>query len=210
MSFYSDKDIQDNFKALFPSEERLIPDRLQPSSYELRLGSEVFISGTKKLVRLGEDYDEYLAIRPGDMAILLTKETVDIPPDIMGFIAVRTKYKNRGLVNISGFHVDPGFKGKLTFSVYNAGPSDIILRYLDPVFIIFFATLSKEAETPYDKEQKKISAESMSNLAGESVSPLSLHERLSKLEHTTQMQWGLFAAVAIGVFITIIKVVMNG
>ena len=42
------------------------------------------------------------------------------------------------LINVSGFHVDPNYKGKLIFSAFNAGPRDIILRKLDPVFMIFF------------------------------------------------------------------------
>jgi hypothetical protein len=41
----------------------------------------------------------------------------------MAFISMRTAFKFKGLVNISGFHVDPGYKGKLIFAVFNASPT---------------------------------------------------------------------------------------
>jgi dCTP deaminase len=48
---------------------------------------------------------------------------------------MKFKIKQRGLVNVSGFHVDPGYSGKLLFSVYNAGPRSIVLTRGEPVFV---------------------------------------------------------------------------
>ncbi len=42
---------------------------------------------------------------------------------------------------MSGFHADPGFKGHLVFSVYNAGSSPISLERGQPYFLIWFAQL---------------------------------------------------------------------
>lgn len=49
-----------------------------------------------------------VSIEPGEFALMLTDELIHVPEDLVGFISVRFGYKRRGLVNISGFHVDPG------------------------------------------------------------------------------------------------------
>ena len=51
----------------------------------------------------------------------MTKESIEVPLDALGLISIRSKYKLKGLINVSGFHVDPGFRGSLVFAVYNAG-----------------------------------------------------------------------------------------
>lgn len=208
MTFLSRGHIQERLKEFFPDDEIKDDDRLQPSSCELRLGNEVFLSGEKKLVRLGDKtYD--VTLKPGDFAILLTYETVRIPNDLMGMISIKTTYKNMGLVNISGFHVDPGFEGKLTFSVYNAGPTEIILRYEDPIFIIFFAELSHPVSDndKYHGEHRKqdcISSKDMNKLTGKPVSFFELESKLHRLELITNIQWGFLAALVVSIIIRIL------
>lgn len=106
------------------------------ASYTLAVGSEIYISPTdisadrssRTIRRLNPG--EAFAIPPGQFAFLITKETIHIPNDAMALISMKAKIKFRGLINISGFHVDPGYCGQLTFSVYNAGPTgrQFILR----------------------------------------------------------------------------------
>lgn len=36
--------------------------------------------------------------------------------------------KNSGLVNVSRFHVVPGYKGKFLFEIFNAGPQTATVR----------------------------------------------------------------------------------
>jgi dCTP deaminase len=75
----------------------------------------------------------------------MTDEIVTIPTNVLGFISIRARIKWKGLVNVSGFHVDPGFRGRLTFSVFNAGPGSIHLRQGDPAFLIWFGDLDVDA-----------------------------------------------------------------
>jgi dCTP deaminase len=58
---------------------------------------------------------------------------------------MRSRYKFRGLINVSGFSVDPGYSGKLLFSVYNAGPSPVHLTEGERWFTIFFADLDRRS-----------------------------------------------------------------
>lgn len=120
-------------------------EKLGPNSYELSLGNQVYTTTDE----LPTDFElpgtpRYIRIEPGEFAILTTHEYVYVPPDLVGFISIRYRYKERGLVNVSGFHVDPGFFGKLLFTVFNAGPSDIVLEYKENVFMIMFAELKKQ------------------------------------------------------------------
>jgi dCTP deaminase len=59
----------------------------------------------------------------------------------MGFIAVHTSISSQGVVNISGFHVDPGFRGPVIFTIFNAGPKAVILHHMDPIFTIMFCKI---------------------------------------------------------------------
>lgn len=130
------------------------PSNLDCNAYKLRMGSEYFCTSdtkrtswrpgkTKKLRPMEEFF-----IPPGQFAFLETKETISIPNNAMGFISVRSKMKWEGLINISGFHVHPGYKGKLIFSVYNAGPSAISLEEGMPLFLLWLASID-EQESKY-------------------------------------------------------------
>ena len=65
---------------------------------------------------------EAFTIPPGQFAFLLTEEVVSVPADALAFISIRAKTKFRGLVNVSGFHVDPGYRGQLTRQLHNIAP----------------------------------------------------------------------------------------
>jgi len=68
-------------------------------------------------------------------------EKITIPKDAMGFISFKARYKMKGLVNVSGFHVDPGFRGPLIFAVFNAGPAPVHLQQGWPLFLLWLADL---------------------------------------------------------------------
>jgi dCTP deaminase len=48
------------------------------------------------------------------------------------------------LINVSGFHVDPGYYGRLIFSVYNAGSQPARLNRQQAVFLLWMADLDQE------------------------------------------------------------------
>src|SRR6185295_1912284 len=86
-------------------------ERVKCGAYELSLGEEASLTSERKKVTLQPRGQ--LRIPPGQFGLLLTQEEVRIPANAIGFISIRFKYKCRGLINVSGFHVDPGFKGHL-------------------------------------------------------------------------------------------------
>ena len=156
---------------------------------ELTLGNEVYLTSEEVPRQLGpkrggnSDYTSspFLTIEPGEFAVLITHEYIYLPLNVMGLISIRNSYKTRGLVSVSGFHADPGFRGHLIFTAYNAGPSEIVLRYRERMFMIAFAEVS-DNDTFYWTSLNAISTETVSQLRGTSVSPRNLEERVKRLE----------------------------
>jgi dCTP deaminase len=177
-------------------------NRIKHGAYELSLGPEVFITADEDGNRLNAkkiltSEDPQIVIPPGQFGLLLTDEIISVPSDAIGFISMKAGIKLDGLINVSGFHVDPGFKGRLTFSVYNAGSRYIPLEYGKPTFLIWFADLDQPTSDKYDgkrNNQKEITRNDVVRLQGEVASPAELNRRLFKIEaevahYKTSFRW---------------------
>lgn len=183
------------------------------ANYDLRLGPEVFIS-TEEIPRKLDDVNDVVSIKPGEFALLTTYEHIAIPKNMIAFISLRFRYAVRGLINISGFHVDPGWDGRLVFSVYNAGPNDVVLRYKEQVFMIIFEKLPKEAKSYKDVggefgSQRRIRIEWITGLRGVPVSIKELDSRVRNLDTQIKIYGGLLGALIVGFIITLLKVMLG-
>jgi dCTP deaminase len=142
------------------------------------------------------------------MAMLITEEEVNIPLDAMAFISMKAGKKLGGLINISGFHVDPGFRGRLKFSVYNAGSRDAVLEVGQPTFPIWFCNLDRATDTKYDGEhqgQQRLTAEDASRLRGEVASPQALSAEIKSLQRKVRGIGVLLATIGIAIAIALVK-----
>ena len=125
----------------------------------------------------------------------------------MGFISLRTGLKFQGLINVSGFHVDPGFKGHLIYAVYNAGPSLIHLARGMNLFKIWFADIEVSTTNKYvrnvtELENEFISPSLLDNVPGEILSMQSLSRRLERIERELWIYRTLSViAIAVGGFL---------
>jgi len=121
--------------------------RVEEAAYALSLGNEAYRTDNKdRKIEILDEKSRNIEINPGQFTLLMTDEYICVPKDKLAFISIKAKQKLKGLINVSGFHVDPGFEGKLLFSVYNAGPSTITLQTKEPYFLIWFAKLESEAD----------------------------------------------------------------
>ncbi|MCF2149285.1 hypothetical protein IQ276_023215 [Desmonostoc muscorum LEGE 12446] len=153
MSFWSSQTLRSHLPSLI---EPFNADQIQSASYELCLGEEIYISALpdtplreRKKIILKEK--ETVAIPPGQFAFLITSEIIKVPNNALAFISIKFKFKSSGLINVSGFHVDPGYSGKLIFAVYNAGPLNFHVGRGERVFSIWYADLDKADENPRNK-----------------------------------------------------------
>nr|WP_158002167.1 MULTISPECIES: hypothetical protein [Xanthomonas] len=129
------------------------------------------------------DPDGSVLIPKGQFAFLITDEKIRVPTNAIAFISIKAGIKFRGLVNVSGFHVDPGYDGRLVFSVFNAGASDVKLHRDERAFLIWFASLDEESTRPKKKEGfKSIPSTLLHGLSEESLSLSVLNARLTEAE----------------------------
>jgi dCTP deaminase len=184
MPFWSSQRIKAEQKAR-SLVEPFTESRIQQGAYEMTLSREVITTpdGTSSATELGKG--PVLKIPPGQFALLFTEEAVSIPAEVIAFISIKATVKLDGLVNISGFHVDPGFSGRLKFSVYNAGNLPIFLEYGKPTFLIWFAEFDSPTEDPYGgshQGQNRITPKDRQRMAEETHSPAAIDKRLERAE----------------------------
>ena len=102
-----------------------------------------------------------------------------MPVDAMAFISMKSRVKFRGLVNVSGFHVDPGWTGPLIFAVFNAGPSTVHLQRGMPLFLIWFADLdAASVKSKTSPGPSVIPPDLINNITGELNSFQSLDKKM--------------------------------
>lgn len=203
--FLSEQDIILRKGQLFPQANHFDPTHLGQASYDLCVGDEVFLSEKRVPTQLGAE-SPFVLLPPGQFALVKTHEEIFIPPDLIGLLSIRSKYKFQGLINISGFHVDPTYKGHLIFSVQNVGPNDIRLRYLEPVFMVMWAKL----QTPYTGKARKdgydrIQLDHMAQLGGPSITLTALKRDLDRLSLSLK----IYGALGIALFGIILAAILR-
>jgi dCTP deaminase len=200
-----------------PFDSEQLDDRIDCSALVLTLGEECFVTphfgdtnpsrkqklelgrletagGKTKRLNGGE-----MIIPAGQFAFLLTEEFIKIPANTMGFISLKSKVKWKGLINVSGFHVDPGFHGRLVYSVYNAGPSNIHLARGMPLFLLWITDLDKESKI-YQKNsppQREIPSELVSEVDRPLHSLQSLSEKIETLQRELTLLYRVLAALGV-------------
>src|SRR5215208_1466663 len=163
-------------------------DFVKNGAYELSLGAEAFITTERNDTKQSLDPGEQLTIPPGQFGLLLTEEVVNIPNDAIGFISVRFKKKRQGLVNVSGFHVNPGFRGRLKFAVYNAGSRKAVFNPGQELFTLWLSTFGQPETSPYNGEhqgQMEIKGEDVEDVQGVIASPGALLLKLEEIKADT-------------------------
>jgi len=193
--FLTDQDIQHQSDHLF--KEGYNPNEAKRAAYDLHLGEYAYLTGSDYPQKLSEK-QPFISIPRGQFALLITKEYVTMPKDYLGLISTKFGFKEQGLINVSGFHVDPGFHGKILFSVFNAGPMDVVLEYDKPTFMLFFYKLHKEVGNPYNGErqgQTHLPTNIVTSLKGSSASLSDVDKRVSQLETTTKVYWAVLIAL---------------
>jgi len=181
MAFWSGETLEHRLPNLI---EPFFERRVDCAAYTLSIGREVYVSPNDQTMDPGSVTIRQLAdgdaftIPPGQFAFLLTDEIVRVPPDAMAWISMEARIKWRGLVNVSGFHVDPGFHGRLVFAVFNAGPVPVHLRQGQAAFLIWYAGLDRVSERIKNEPvQTNIPIDLITGISGELHSSLACLRR---------------------------------
>ena len=184
--FWSGETLNERLKTLI---DPFDPVQVDCAAYTLAIGPEVYVSPNdqcadpaKVTIRTLND-GEAFTIPPGQFGFLLTEEVISVPSDALAFISMRAKTKFRGLINVSGFHVDPGYRGQLTFAVFNAGPVPVHLKRGQPTFLIWYASLDRDTDFKKEgKTHKGIDSAVVTAIAGELQSFAGLSTKIERAE----------------------------
>ena len=133
-------------------------EAIQPSSVDLTLGPEVLILkywNTKGVLDLDSKVQhqkiigQEIIIPPQSFVLATTKEYVELPQDISGFVEGRSSVGRMGLFIQNASVVGPGFKGKLTLELYNANILPIRLKTGKRICQLILFQMDQPAEKPY-------------------------------------------------------------
>ncbi|MGD1158048.1 MAG: hypothetical protein ABSA41_19785 [Terriglobia bacterium] len=193
------------------------PARVEPASYDIRVGTWAFSSSSKEKVNLSQK--GVLIIEPGEFAVLESRERVELDTRTAAQLGLPSEYASRGLLMLSGPQIDPGFVGVLVVRMINLAPKPIALPYEAPFLTVQFFRLSNPVTQPYSgpqQGQSGISARDIQELVetegltlGQVMKTLSaLAKDVAELRGSVgRLSWLLPLIVVVG--ITVIAIVVS-
>lgn len=140
---------------------------VQPSSYELHLDGEINREvivppedgKTPRPVRRGEKpwqvfHGDSFVINPGEFILGVTKERVNVLPNMVGQVWGKSSWGRMGLmIHVTAGWVDAGFAGQIVLEIVNLSHQPIELRAGDAIAQIAFARMDSEAQYPYGHKE---------------------------------------------------------
>lgn len=91
---------------------------------------------------------ESITLNPEDQKLVATYERIELPPNLLGLLHLRSSFAREGLVASLAL-VDPGFRGQLTVSLINTSKTSVTIAKGEPFLQLTLIELTSEAEKPY-------------------------------------------------------------
>lgn len=120
---------------------------------------ETVISGCSIDLTLGDEFKSLThsrhtmgnkTVQPRETFLAITKQTVFIPPDLLGRLEGKSSLARQGLsVHITSSKIDPGFYGKIVLECHNYTDEEILIKPGQAVCALTFCQLTSPSETPY-------------------------------------------------------------
>lgn len=103
---------------------------LQAASIDLTLDDILVTTGGDRIKITGK---KGFVLEPGRSINAMTKERIELPRDYLGRIGAAARLAGFGILVATVFQIEPGFKGRVDFCLFNAAGRAIRLRAQDPV-----------------------------------------------------------------------------
>ena len=113
--------------------EPLDEKQIQPASVDLRIADEILVLRGGEINFDEEQHYEKIRARaislpPKTNVLIRTMERVELPDDVAGMTRLRSSLSRIGVFLNNAGWVDPGFKGTLTLSVFNANDCSVKIK----------------------------------------------------------------------------------
>lgn len=157
MSILSDRELSQEIRRSPPLVSGVDPrnsgrwnSAIQPASVDLTIGT-ILIPG-KENDQLGSPSNPRTRypLAQGQTAVIKTQEKLSLPPDLAGIAFPPSSVSMKGVLMTNPGHVDPGYLGRMSFTVINIGKSTYELRAGDPIVTVLFLRMSKAPAVDYD------------------------------------------------------------
>jgi deoxycytidine triphosphate deaminase len=146
----------EKFKLIDPFDEQL----LKPARYKLTLGEDYAMGGERRKL-YNEPGKDTLTIQPFQVAIVSTRETLNMPRFLIARWNLDIHLVYEGLLWVGGPQVDPGYCGRLFCPLYNLSNKPVTLRFGQVIATIDFIKTTpfkrgKSIEYPYPPKRQTL------------------------------------------------------
>lgn len=130
---------------------------IQPASIDCRLGDHFLVVEENQMhvisldeeIKYREIQSDSITIPPHSFLLATTQEYVKLPNNLTAFVEGRSSIGRIGLFIQNAGWVDPGFEGRITLELYNAGSLPIKLQAGKRICQLVFCKMDQEAQNPY-------------------------------------------------------------
>jgi len=129
-------------------------------------------------------------LHTGETAVIETAEHLHMPDDTCAIGFSPSHVAAKGLLMTNPGHVDPGFDGKLSFTVINMGREHFQLRTGDAIFTLLFCRLQANAHRAYSVRRTQRPDRSISFLRRLSRDFLDVERRATEIAEKVSKEAG--------------------
>jgi dCTP deaminase len=126
-------------------------DPIQPASVDLTIGG-IYLPDScgGEHGSVGHPIAGEHLLDSGKTAVVETRETCHLPADIGAIGFPPATVSAGGLLTTNPGHIDPGYHGKLSFTVINMGKRSFPLRCGEEIVTLLLFRMSERSRAPYD------------------------------------------------------------
>lgn len=185
---------------------------LEPASYDLRVGCVAITEeGRLDLAEL-----QFITIQRGSTVVVSPLESIGLSRRIAARYGLRSRFARKGLILLSGPQIDPGFQGRLSVTVFNAGPSRVVLKYREPFATIEFVQLTSRAREGYSgpyQMQETVGLDEYELVTTPYRNFAEIEELITELRTNVaaieKIVYGLFYAIVAGLAVAVIVILVG-
>lgn len=140
----------DDIRAMIDDKRLIVDDVTQESikqaCYELRASDTYYLPPDHEPHRVADG--ESIIVRPKDLIVIITRESLELPNDMLGRVLTKGQLFSLGLSSVNTY-ADPGFDGRLGIVFFNTSTKYIKIPPGVPIAKIEFSKLERPVGKPY-------------------------------------------------------------
>lgn len=127
---------------------------VQPSSVDLHIG-DIFLPEAKARKRGSTDKPSHdYCLKSGETAVVTTFEDLAFPSNLCAIAFPPSHVSFKGILMTNPGHIDPGYHGKMRFTVINMGRESYSLKTLQPIITLCVFDLEGHPKRDYRQRRE--------------------------------------------------------